>query len=244
MKYDLSTILDVPQFKILSELDDAANPTNNIPHIEVRFTNGVHDQINLKHINVMPNSKNLDSSRLCNYMGFLEKDRVKSVIAVTGCLSRKTPDEKLLITMFSDNSPGHSYFTVGIDGKVHSIHPPRGLTRAVNLSSLPGYSPNDVKRSSRDMPQFNGTIIENINDEIFDKQIEELVQKMGDVHELIPEQLKINLRFGVDTSAKSAIENQLQTTVDTWISSVFTHTMAHYQQSSLKHKITFEVKNI
>ena len=222
-------------------MDDASDPKNNIPLIEVTFPNGVNDIMKLKHINVMPHSKNLDSSRLCNYMGFLEKDREKSVIAVTGCLNRKTPDGNLLITMFSDNSPGHNYFTVGIDGKVHSIHPPRGLTRAVNPSSSSGSSSNDVMRSSREMTQFNDTIIENINDEIVDKQEEELAQKMGDVHELVPEELKINLRFGVDTSAKSAIENTLQTTVDTWISSVFTHTMAHYQQSSLKHKITFEV---
>ena len=53
---------------------------------------------------MMPYSKELDHSKLCNYIGFLENDKAESVVAVTGCLSRQTPDEKMMITMFSKHS--------------------------------------------------------------------------------------------------------------------------------------------
>jgi len=222
---------DVPQFSMMSSFDDNPDPKSNVPVIKVRFSNGVQDFIKLEHITVMPNSKDLDSSRLCNYMGFLQGEEDKSVVAVTGCLSRKREDEKMFITMFSENSPSQSYFSLDIDGNVQSIHPKSGVAKAIN----------DVKGQAKKSIDLNLNENELNDDEVVDGKLETLSAKMGDFRESVPENLTINLRFGVDTSAKSAIEDTLSTTIDNYLSDLLTHTQAHYFLPSMDHKIKFEV---
>ena len=64
---------------------------------------------------------------------------------------------------------------------------------------------------------------------------------MGDVSGSVPDTLSINFRFGIDTSAKSAIEDELSMTIDNYLSDLLTHTQAHYMLPSLNHAVTFEV---
>ena len=81
-------ILDVPQFSLKSSIDDSFDPKTNVPEIGVRFANGIEDVIKLEHITIMPNSKKIDSLKLCNYMGSIKNEEKKSVDAVTGSLNR------------------------------------------------------------------------------------------------------------------------------------------------------------
>ena len=180
----------------------------------------------------MPNSDNIDRSKLCNYIGSLEKEGQKSVVAVTGCLNRNAPNNKMSITMFSENSPTHSYFSLDIDGNVHSIRPKSGATKAVSRKT------RSETRKSIPINIDNG---EAENDYVIDKELERLAARMGDVSDKVPDKLKINFRFGIDTSAKSAIEDELSMTVDNYLSDLLTHTQAHYMLPSLNHVVKFEV---
>ena len=226
-----SFLSDVPHFVLMSRFDDNPVPKENIPTIKVRFLNGVEDVMKLKHVALMPNSRDLDSSRLCNYMGSLKGEEDKSVVAVTGCLSIKRPDEKMFITMFSKHSPSQSYFSLDIDGNVQSIHPKSGVAKA--LLAVKGLAEKSI--------EVNVEGDDTNNDEIIDDKLEQLVAKLGDARGIVPEKLTVNLRFGVDTSARSSIENTLSTTVDNYLSDLLTHTQAHYLLPSLNHQITFEV---
>ena len=174
----------------------------------------------LKPISPIPHLTNIDSSKPCNYMGFLENEKDKSVVAVTGCLHKDTPENKMFITMFSDNSPFDRYFTLDINGKVQSIHPK-----------------NDVNK----VDNRNGQ--QNEADEIIDKALEKIVSNAGDVGDFVPDHLTVNLRFGVDKSARSAIENELKMSVDSYLQDLLSHVKAHYQHQSLKHVVTFDVCN-
>ena len=222
----------MPQFLLKSDIDDTDNLSANVPDIRVRFANGVEDVLELKHIAIMPNSKNIDGSRLCNYLGSLKKEGPKSVVAVTGCLNRNTPQNKMSITMFSENSPTHSYFSLDLDGNVHSIRPKSGATKVVSRRTK-----GDLKKS---IP-LNFGKGETKNDYVIDEQLEILAARMGDVSGSVPDTLSINFRFGIDTSAKSAIEDELSMTVDNYLSDLLTHTQAHYMLPSLNHVVKFEV---
>ena len=222
----------MPQFLLKSSIDDTDNLSSNVPHIRVRFANGVEDVLELKHIATMPNSKNIDISRLCNYIGSLKKEGQKSVVAVTGCLNRNTPGNKMSITMFSENSPTHSYFSLDIDGNVHSIRPKSGNTKVVSRRTK-----GDFKKSMSLNFDKGGTK----KDCVIDEQLEKLAARIGDVSGSVPDTLSINFRFGVDTSAKSAIEDELSMTVDNYLSDLLTHTQAHYMLPSLNHVVKFEV---
>ena len=222
----------MPQFLLKSDIDDTDNLSANVPDIRVRFANGVEDVLELKHVAIMPNSKNIDGSRLCNYLGSLKKEGQKSVVAVTGCLNRNTPQNKMSITMFSENSPAHSYFSLDIDGNVHSIRPKSGATKVVSRRTT-----GDFKKY---IPlNFDKGVIK--KDYVIDEQLESLAARMGDVSGSVPDTLSINFRFGIDTSAKSAIEDELSMTVDNYLSDLLTHTQAHYMLPSLNHAVTFEV---
>ena len=55
------------------------------------------------HYNAIPNSKTIDHSKLCNYIGYLEGDK-DSRVAMSGCLSEEGNNEKAYITLFSKHS--------------------------------------------------------------------------------------------------------------------------------------------
>ena len=224
--------LDVPQFSLKSNIEDSFDPKINVPEIGVRFANGIEDVIELEHIAIMPNSNNIDRSTLCNYMGSLENEEKKSVVAVTGCLNRNTPDQKMFITMFSENSPTHSYFSLDVDGRVKSIRPKDGTTKLVSRKTK-----SHIKKSI----EYDIEEGESEEDEVIDEELERLASRMGDVSDDVPDTLVVNFRFGVDTSAKAAIEDELSMTVDNYLSDLLTHTQAHYMLSSLNHTVKFEV---
>ena len=149
----------------------------------------------------------------------LENEKEKSVVAVTGCLHKDKPENKMFITMFSNNSPVDRYFTLDINGRVQSI-----LTKdkGNKVDNRNGNQKNEI-------------------DEVTDEVLESLASQVGDVSNLVPETLTVSLRFGVDKSARLAIEDGLDMPVDSYLTELVSHIQAHYQHHSLKHTVTFEV---
>ena len=58
----------------------------------------------------------------------------------------------------------------------------------------------------------------------------------------VPFAIKAQIKVGIDKLARNTITNKHKTTVDAWISEVFTHFQAHYHHPTLRHRINFEVK--
>jgi hypothetical protein len=108
-------------FKLTSTRAGLIDPELDIPELEVTFTNGVKQRMNLRHYNAIPNSETMDHSRLCNYLGHLEGDETESNVAVTGCLMGDNPDEKMYITLLSKHSPLHKSFSLDSNGNVQHI---------------------------------------------------------------------------------------------------------------------------
>ena len=218
---------------MLHNFDDHQDPKTNIPQIEVHFANGVRDVMKLEHINHMPNSRNVQSSKLCNYLGSLTNDEKNSVVAVTGCLNKRAPDEKMFITMFSENSPFHRYFSLDVDGKVQAIRPKTGGSEFIRPETRRNQNKKSIEIDSNQKGAWKDIIV--------DEEVEKQAGRMGDVRNSVPDVLKVNFRFGVDTSAKSGIENTLSLTVDNYLSDLLTHTQAHYMLPSLQRTVKFEV---
>ena len=59
----------------------------------------------------------------------------------------------------------------------------------------------------------------------------------------IPSKLKVVIKFGYTEGLKNAFTPQ-NLTFDSWITSVFTHTQAHFRHESLGTEIVFEVRPI
>ena len=57
----------------------------------------------------------------------------------------------------------------------------------------------------------------------------------------VPFAIKAKIKIGTDVSARDTITKKLNTTVDAWISEMFTHLQAHYHHPSLRHRVNFEV---
>ena len=97
------------------------DPKDYIPDIEVVFENGVRQRMILTHYDPIPNSDLIDNSQQCNYLGHLAGDDETSVVAVTGCLNGDDVDEKMHITLLSQNSPLHKSFSLDRKGTVKLI---------------------------------------------------------------------------------------------------------------------------
>ena len=97
------------------------DPRFDIPEIEVTFTNGVKQKMVLRHYNAIPNSDEIDHSRLCNYLGHLQGDELNTSVAVTGCLMGDDPDEEMHITLISQHSPNHNTFAFDKNGNTKHI---------------------------------------------------------------------------------------------------------------------------
>ena len=110
------------RFKLMSTRSgNLIDPKLDIPQIEVTFANGIKQKMILQHYNAIPNSKMMDQSRLCNYLGHLDGDERESRVAVTGCLLGDNPDEKMYITLLSKHSPNHKTFSLETNGNVQHI---------------------------------------------------------------------------------------------------------------------------
>ena len=94
----------------------SVNPKENVPKIEVRFADGTIDRMVLRHHNPIPDSKMLEESLLCNYLGHMQQDPLHSQIAVTGCLNGEKPEEKMYITLLSKKSKSHKTFSFDLRG--------------------------------------------------------------------------------------------------------------------------------
>ena len=102
-------------FKLVSKHSQWNDPKHDIPVIEVTFSNGHSDRLNLNHYNALPNSANIDHSRLCNYLGNLQNER-DATVAVTGCPdAERNAEKKMLITLMSSQSPGQKSFAIDLN---------------------------------------------------------------------------------------------------------------------------------
>ena len=107
--------IGIPTFKLLSKHSPENDPRIDIPVIEVTFPNGKSDRLILYYYDAIPNSTNSDPLRSCTYLGNLENEKDAS-IAVTGCPDAvRNPDKKMLITLFSSQSPGQSSFVINLN---------------------------------------------------------------------------------------------------------------------------------
>ena len=84
-------------------------------------------------------------------------------------------------------------------------------------------------------------VMGNISDEMIDPQ-EELAAAAIDASTVtIPSNMKAVIQFGYDQGMKQRLESEGSDDFLTWVTSVMTHTQAHYKHASLGTNIEFEV---
>ena len=217
------------------------DPKEDIPQIEVSFTNGLKQMMVLRHYNAIPNSDLMDHSRLCNYLGHLEGDKTHSTLAVTGCLNGDEDDEKMHITLFSKHSPHHRSFSLDKNGVVKHIETRSDEElienldeRTTSLMNLTGLSNFD---GSSDWTAHGGDTFINQQWEAAAAEVTEEQMRT------VPSVLKIKYRLGYDQATRDYLEARGQN-VDNWLAEVMTHSQAWYMHSSLQHKLVLEVKSV
>ena len=217
------TILAIPTFTLLSSRSGLLDPKIDIPQMEVTFTDGQKDSLVLEHYNAMPDSKNIDPRRLCNYLGHLKNEKTARV-AVTGCVDERNLEGKMYISMISKRSPYQKLFSMDLDGTVNPIE----VTES-----------NDAYKTAHgSVVSRNGGEFQDY-DEIGETDIEEAAE--ASTTDGVPYNLKITVKIGTDTAAINKIVNSLGRTVDDWLAEMFTHVQNHYHHATLQHKINFEV---
>ena len=152
-----------------------------------------------------------------------EKD---ALVAVTGCADSRNVAGKIYITLISKRSPFQKSYVMDSHGHVVPI-------KRQKYDHIK-YPMNKVL-TNRD----SGELIE--GDEIIDTEVEATASKA--VANGVWFAIKARIRLGTDASALEKIENNLNTTVDNWLSEMFTHVQAHYHHQTLNHRINFEVTN-
>ena len=79
-----------------SQCDGLCNPWVDIPEIKITFQDGEEDRaVFTEHYNPF------NTTRSCNYLGHLEKEKDTSTIAITGCADKENVDGRMDITLFS-----------------------------------------------------------------------------------------------------------------------------------------------
>ena len=219
-------------FKLVSKHSQWNDPKHDIPVIEVTFSNGHSDRLNLNHYNALPNSANIDHSRLCNYLGNLQNERDVTV-AVTGCPdAERNAEKKMLITLMSSQSPGQKSFAIDLN-----YDEKRMTSRSIKLVKRQLSEAQQVAEELETIIAAN-EILE--DDEIKDKELEARVSKAPETG--VPCSIKARIKMGTDASAKDYIQNRLKMSVDHWLAEMFTHVQSHYYNPTLQHRINFEVK--
>ena len=219
------TELEHATFHLTSMRTGSNDPSVDIPEIEVSFTNGVKQNMVLKHFDALPNSDLADESRLCNYLGHLEGDEVNSVVAVTGCLMGDTFDEKMFITLLSQHSPLHKSFSLDETGN----------TNHIKISS-------EVISREASVDDLDDTDFDS-DGSLSDDQLEAAAaQVRGSQRSTVPAILTLKMRLGYDKAVKNYFEKE-GGNVDNWLAEVMTHSQAHYLHSSLKHQIILQVQS-
>lgn len=217
-----------PTFKLLSSRSGLNDPRTDIPEMEVTFGNGQKDMLVLRHYNALPDSTNIDHTRLCNYLGYLKYEE-DARVAVTGCVDERNLEGKMYITLLSKRSPYQKSFSMDSDGHVETIKIMESNDAYLEIT-------NDVSTGQFD----NGTDATfTEGDEIGNLQEEaeaETVDTNG-----VPFELYVKIKIGTDTSAQNKIVNGLGKTVDNWLGEMFTHVQTHYYHTTLGHMINFKV---
>jgi len=206
-------------FHLTSMRSGLLDPSVDIPEIEVSFTNGLKQNLMLKHFDAIPNSDSADKSQLCNYMGHLEGDEENSVVAVTGCLMG---DDKMHITLLSKHSPLHKSFSLDKNG----------VTKHIEIQS---------EAKSRAASVDDGTDNDFDSDgSVSNDQWEAAAAQVSSAQtSTVPAIVTLKMRLGYDKAVKNYFETN-GGTVDNWLAEVMTHSQAHYLHSSLKHQIILE----
>ena len=104
---------------------------NQPPSVQVTFSNGVQDELELTEYKPYGSSSNAG----CNFLGRLRND-VASSAAVTGCLNK--PGDIMEVTLISKNNI-NKLFTVDFDGNVEVLANPfenGGIKEIKNAISL------------------------------------------------------------------------------------------------------------
>ena len=189
--------------------------------MEVTFQNGQKDILVLRHYNALPDSTNIDHSRLCNYLGYL-KDEKDARVAVTGCVDERNREGLMYISLISKRSPYQKSFSMDLEGNVEPIQ---------NTETKDAYLPINEDVISRQ----SGTVTN--QDEIDDTQLE--AEASASSTNGVPAVIKAKIQFGVDTLARDTILNE-SGPVDNWLADMFTHVQNNYHHPSLGHRINFE----
>ena len=184
------------------------------------------DKFVLEHYNAMSDSKSIDESRLCNYLGHL-KNEEDSRVSVTGCFDDRNLEGKIYISLFSRRSSSQKLFAMDMHGNVEPIYIADSNDAYISLTG---------EVVTRDGKNFQH------KDKIA-KPNTELVRDASTT-DSVPYNLTLTVKIGTDTGVSDYIVNKLGRTVDDWVAEMFTHVQNHFYHPSLNHKIHFKVYNL
>jgi len=187
---------------------------NQPPSVQVTFSNGVQDELELTEYKPYGSSSNAG----CNFLGRLRND-VASSAAVTGCLNK--PGDIMEVTLISKNNI-NKLFKVDFDGNAEVLANP--FEHGAQSRAIP------VDRDDNGWHLVGGD--EEKNDKI---ELEAAKVEVG----TIPSKLKAVIKFGYDEGWKNAFTG---TNFNDWIASVLTHSQAHYKDPSLGTEVTLEIQ--
>jgi hypothetical protein len=150
------------------------------------------------------------------------KNEVDATAAVTGCANEENRDAKMYITLISKRSRYQKSFSMDFSGHFEPIQ----LMEVDSIISRTGntFVDGDELGDTEEEERAKDTIIGGGNS--------------------VPFAIKAKIKVGTDTSARDTITNIFNTTVDAWISEIFTHLQAHYHHPTLRHRVNFEVQQI
>ena len=191
--------------------------------MEVIFADGNKDKLVLSHYNAFLDSKDIDPTLMCNYLGYLahEKD---ARVAVTGCVDERNVEGKMYISLLSKRSPYQKSFSMDLNGNVEPI-------------KITGSNDGYLSFANEPISRKGGEFTE--EDEIGESDIEAAAE--ASTTDGVPYAIKVKVKIGTDTAAVKKITQDLKRTVDEWLAEMFTHVQNHYHHGTLKHKINFEV---
>ena len=248
-------LVEFATFRVTFPRSGMTDPKTKISQIEIYFVNGMKKKMILNQYNSIPNSVNIDHSRICNYLGHLEGDKTSSTVAVTGCLFGENPDEKVDITLLSKYSPLHKTFSLDLHGNVRYIPTVSDYAFMSKFSSI--YEPLNTsprtpvglhENASVDGSSFISESSKDYawrpvgGDAFTNEEIETAAATVNyEQRNNVVGRRILRFRLGYDRSVRDYFTQNSEQTVDNWLAEVMTHTQAHYLHSSLANKIIFEV---
>jgi len=194
---------------------------SNVPEIEVAFENGKMHEMILEPFSESP----------CNFIGELKSEPGSSV-GVTGCLDN--PDDKMYITLLSDDNSLSYAYIMDYDGTVTADESP-----FKNQKEPSGLFSKDVTLRSDDVDDTNdsyGKHKDNMGDEEKDNYEEKQAQAASAMVPNWPRSIYAYLKLGYDNTLANQMRAQ-GTTFEKWIDSVMTHVQTYYRHKSLPTKI-------